>query len=102
MKIIDTQGRMFLPGRITDVPSGNLVWVDPINGNDDIAVRGRMTVPFKTLTKAKTAAVSGDTIMVLPGTYNEKNLLKHNVNWFFLPGAVVAYTGGGSGAIFDT
>lgn len=102
MKIIDTQGRFFLPGQITEVPTGNLLWVDAVNGNNDLAVRGRMTVPFKTLTKAKTAAISGDTIMVLPGTYDEKNLLKNGVNWHFLPGAKVHYSGNAAGGIFDT
>lgn len=102
MTIRDTLGRLYQPGVITDVPTGNLLWVDPINGNDDLAARGRMTVPFKTLTKAKNAAVSGDTIIVLPGTYNEKNLLKNGVNWHFLSGAKVAYTGASAGGIFDT
>ena len=102
MTIRDTLGRVFQPGLIADIPTGNLLWVDAVNGNDDLAVRGRMTVPFKTLTKAKTAAASGDTIMVLPGTYNEKNLLKNGVNWHFLPGASVIYLGTAAGGIFDT
>lgn len=102
MTIRDTMGRVFQPGFIADIPTGNLLWVDAVNGNNDLAVRGRMTVPFKTLTKAKEAAVSGDTIMVLPGTYNEKNLLKNGVNWHFLPGAKVIYSGTAAGGIFDT
>ena len=56
MTIRDTLGRVFQPGLIADIPTGNLLWVDAVNGNDDLAVRGRMTVPFKTLTKAKEAA----------------------------------------------
>lgn len=95
MTIRDIQGRLFQPGFIADIPSGNLVWVDPVNGNDGMAVRGRMTVPFKTLGAAKTAAASGDTIVVLPGEYNAKDLLKNGVNWHFLPGAVVRYTTSG-------
>lgn len=101
MTIRDLQGRLFQPGFIADIPSGNLVWVDPVNGNDDLAVRGRMTVPFKTLTKAKTAAVSGDTIVVFPGTYSEKNLLKNGVNWHFMPGAKITYSGASAGGVFD-
>ena len=84
------------------MPTGNLLWADAVTGNDSLAVRGRMTVPFKTLGAAKAAAAEGDTIMVMPGTYNERNLLKDNVNWFFLPGAKVIYTGDEDGAIFDT
>ncbi len=112
MKIIDSQGRVFLPRQVADIPSGNLVWVDAVNGVDALAVRGRMTIPFRTLTAAKNAAQPGnpsanppvpnDTIIVLPGYYDEKNLLKDKVNWHFFPGAVVKYTGGGTGGIFDT
>lgn len=58
-------------------------------------------VPFATLAGAKTAAASGDTIMVSPGTWNEKNLLKNGVNWIFEPGSAVLYTGAATGGIFD-
>src|SRR5437867_5395120 len=96
-RIINAQGIIS-----SEVPTGNLLWVDQVNGVDGLAVRGRLTIPFRTLTAAKAAAQPGDTIMVLPGTYNEKNLLKNGVNWHFFPGAKVDYTQGGSGAIFDT
>jgi len=102
MKYRDTLGRPFTPGVIGDVPTGNVVWVDAVHGNDDLAVRERLTVPFKTLGAAKSAAQSGDTILVMPGTYNEKNLLKNQVNWHFLNGAKVIYDGTSDGAIFDT
>jgi hypothetical protein len=102
MKIADAYGRLFAAGTIGEVPTGNLVWVDPVNGNDLLAVRGRLTVPFKSLTAAKEAAEDGDTILVLPGTYYEHNLLKDGVNWHFLPGASVVHVGAGAGAIFDT
>jgi hypothetical protein len=85
----------------SEVATGNLVWVDQVNGIDSLARRGRFTIPFKTLTAAKNAAKPGDTIIVLPGTYNEKNLLKHGVNWHFMSGAAVIYTGSEAGAIFD-
>jgi hypothetical protein len=86
----------------TEGPTGNLVWVDQVNGNDSLAVRGRMSVPFRTLTAAKNAAKAGDTIMVMPGVYGERNLAKNGVNWHFLTGAEVRYDGFGSGGIFDT
>lgn len=54
-----------------------------------------------TLAAAVSAASSTDTIMVGPGTYNEKNLLKNGVNWYFAPGAIVAYSGAAYGGIFD-
>jgi hypothetical protein len=84
------------------VKIGKTVWVDKTNGNDGTAQRGRVDLPYLTLGAAKTAAQSGDTIIVGPGTYDEKNLLKDGVNWHFLNGAKVAYTGSAAGGIFDT
>jgi hypothetical protein len=40
--------------------------------------------------------------VVLPGTYSEKNLAKNGVNWHFLNGEVVSYSGTAVGGIFDT
>jgi hypothetical protein len=40
--------------------------------------------------------------VALPGIYNEKNLLKHGVNWHFMNGAIVRYEGADPGGIFDT
>lgn len=80
---------------------GNLVYVDSVLGDDAKAARGRTDRPFKTLVAAKTAAVAGDCVLVRPGTFNETNLLKNDVNWLFMPGATVAYTGAGTEAIFD-
>jgi len=102
MKYRDTLGRFFTPGAIADIPTGNLLWVDAVNGNNALAARARMTVPFQTLQKARDAAVSGDTIMVMPGTYNENDLLRNGINWHFFNGTKINYTGGGSLAIFDT
>lgn len=82
-------------------PYGRLLFVDGINGNDGGAAVGNPLAPYLTLTAAKTAAVSGDLILVNPATYDEKNLLKNGVNWFFYEGAEVVYTGGSDGAIFD-
>ncbi len=89
MQIITPQGTTFPPGLVLDVATGNLVWVDQVNGNDDAALRGRLASPFLTLTAAKEAAESGDTIVVLPGTYNEDTLFKDGVNWHFMNGAKV-------------
>lgn len=102
MKIRNTAGRLFTPGVISDIPTGNLVWVDAVNGNDDLAVREGMTVPCKTLAKAKALAISGDTVVVLPGTYNANDLAKNGVNWHFTAGAVVDFSSTGNTGIFDT
>jgi len=85
----------------SEVPIGNLLWVDAVNGVDALATRGRMTIPFRTLAAAKNAAKGGDTIVVLPETYNENNVAKNGVNWHFFPGAIVDYNGTGTG-LFDT
>jgi len=107
MKIQDLHGRLFQAGVIGEVPTGNLLWVDPVNGNDSLAVAGRMTIPFKSLAQARDAASAmveatqqAVTIMVLPGTYDENDLLRDQVNWYFFPGAVVNNTA--AGAIFAT
>ena len=39
----------------SEVPIGNLLWVDQVNGVDVAALRGRLTIPFKTLSAAKNA-----------------------------------------------
>jgi hypothetical protein len=98
MKLRDTLGHLVFPGTM---PTGNLVWVDAVNGNDSLATRGQLSVPFKTLAKARDAAQQGDTIMVLPSTYNDYDLLRNGVNWYFFPGAIVHYTGN-AGPIFAT
>ncbi len=83
------------------VPTGRLLWVDQVNGNNTTAVRGDLRFPYLTLTAAKTASVFGDTIVVLPGTYDERNLFKTGINWHFLAGAKVVSTAAANGAIFD-
>jgi hypothetical protein len=80
------------------VPLTNTVWVAK-NGSDSTGARGDPSKAFLTLRGAWTNAVSGDTIFVMPGTYDENNLLKNEVNWHGF-GASVIFTGG-SGAIWD-
>jgi hypothetical protein len=61
------------------------------SGSDSSGARNREDLPYLTLSAAKAAAVSGDTIIVEAGTYSENNLLKNGVNWHFMPGAIVSY-----------
>jgi hypothetical protein len=49
-------------------------------------------VPFATLTAAKDAAESGDLIVVLPGVYTGRGLLKNGVDWYFTPNASIHNT----------
>lgn len=59
------------------------------------------TTHYGTLTAAKTAAATGDSIEVFAGTYNEINLAKDGVYWWFHPGAVINATTATAGAIFS-
>jgi hypothetical protein len=73
----------------TSLNNASTLYVDGTNGNN--ASGSRFGGAFKTLAAAKAAALSGDTIHVLPGTYSEHDLLKNGVNWHFMPGAIVSY-----------
>lgn len=84
-------------------PTANTIWVDAVSGSDATGERGKMAKPVLTLSKAKQLANAGDLIFVRPGTYNENDLAKNNVSWYFQPGAKVYYTSGGDStvAVFD-
>jgi hypothetical protein len=66
---------------------GNCLFVDIVNGNNATAVRGDSAFPYLTVNAAITAALSGDTIVVRPGTYT--------VTPFSMPAGVVLYGLGG-------
>lgn len=73
--------------------TGKNLWVDSVNGDNSTAVSGRLDKPYLTLSAAQTAASSGDTIIVGPGTYTPSaNLAKAGVNWR-LNNATIAGTG---------
>lgn len=80
-------------------PTASTIWVDAVNGSDATGERGKMAKPVLTLSYAKSLAQAGDLIVVRPGTYNENDLAKNNVNWFFQPGAKVYYTTGGDSTV---
>lgn len=71
--------------------TGNMLWVDKIYGTAS-GVVNRFDRPYLTPTAAKTAATSGDTIIVRPGAYTTAaSLAKNGVNWRFEPGASVTF-----------
>lgn len=74
-------------------------WFVSKTGSDSNNGRSWATAKL-TLGAAKTAASAPATIYVGSGSYNERDLAKNGINWYFLPGASVDYTGT-SGAIFD-
>ena len=77
------------------VNTGKSVHVNNTSGTDD---RGLLspydfTQPFASIIEAKAAAISGDTIIVWPGLYeDEYDILKAGVDYFFLPGTTVVQT----------
>jgi hypothetical protein len=63
-----------LPAGTSQIDTGNMLWVDAVNGDDGTGASDRQDLPFLTIGAAIAAAVSGDTIMVRPGTYAEEGL----------------------------
>jgi len=58
------------------------------------AERESISNSFSSLSEARTTALSGDTIVVHPGTYaNPGNLWKDGVNYVFMPGVEINFTG---------
>jgi hypothetical protein len=47
---------------------GNVLMVDPVNGSDGIASRNGY--PYKTVEQAVSNSTTGDTVWIMPGTYN--------------------------------
>jgi hypothetical protein len=74
-------------------------WFVAKTGNDANDGRSWSTAKL-TLGATKTAASAPAVIRVGAGSYNERNLAKNGIDWDFLPGASVDYTGT-AGAIFD-
>lgn len=61
-------------GGITQIDTGNTLWVDSIFGNDATAQPDRQDLPYLTVGAALLAVNSGDAIMVRPGLYAEEGL----------------------------
>lgn len=85
------------------IPTGKTLWVDAENGNDATALVDRQDRPFLTLTAARDAASSGDTVWVRPGSYTTSTpLVKNGVNWHGDVGATITGTSsGGANGIFN-
>lgn len=78
------------------INTGKMLYVDAVNGSDSTGARGKLNLPYLTLLAAQTAASSGDTIHVFPGSYALSAALagKDGVNWYFEAGAIVTSTNG--------
>ncbi|MCC7514536.1 MAG: hypothetical protein IT212_07570 [Bacteroidia bacterium] len=55
------------------------------------SIKGRFDRPFLTIAAAQTAASSGDTILIMPGTYTDTGLGKDGVNYHFMSGAILSF-----------
>lgn len=63
----------------------NCVFVSE-NGDDETGMLDRLDKPFLTRFAAMSAASSGYTVIVFPGSYTDRGLGKAGVNWFTFPG----------------
>lgn len=52
------------------ITTGRVVWLDDVYGDDSTGLREHRDKPFKTITAALAAALSGDTVLVFPGSYS--------------------------------
>ena len=84
----------------TNTIVSNTVFVSTL-GNDSTGSRTNMGKPFLTLEAALSAATSGDTIVVFPGSYTvtttgTTGLAKDGVSWYFNPNTNVTKSTSGS------
>lgn len=85
------------------IATGNTVWVDAVNGDDDTGQAGRMDRPFETIEEARDAASAGDVVHVRSGTFSEVGIAKNGVSYLFDPNATINYVGSsGLGVIDDS
>lgn len=69
------------------ITTANILYVDA-NGNDGTAAVDRLDLPYATPLAAQTAASTGDTIIVRPGSYSGAALGgKAGINWYWEPGS---------------
>lgn len=66
-----------------------MLFVDLTYGNDSIAEGNNIYRPFLTIASALTTAVSGDLIVLNPGSYNETITLKDGVDFYAYPDVII-------------
>lgn len=75
-----------------DLSIGTTTLIVSPSGDDSRAEKGNVVIHYQTLSAAQTAAISGDTILVMPGAYtipDGDQLGKAGVTYNFMDGAVV-------------
>lgn len=82
--VIEIKGKQYILSSVLlseDIPIALTLYVDAASGNNTTAVRGSFTKRYQTGQAAKTAALSGDKIVFLPGNHgNTGNMFKPNVH----------------------
>jgi hypothetical protein len=81
-----------------------VVFIDATNGDDTNGERGNIAMPFKTLSAALSGSVSGDLIILLPGTLSTTTGLLipgREQNYYLCPGATLIFTPNNTELIFD-
>lgn len=90
-----------LKTQYTQSVTGISIFVDAVLGTDTRTNLSKYdeNKPFLTMTAALSAAVSGDTLIMRPGNYNEMLTLKTGVNLHFMEGATMIRTQTANGQI---
>ena len=82
-------GLVTITGFSSSVLVNETVYVDALNGSDSAGVRGDMSLPYLTISGANQTAITGDTVHVRPGTYQENDIIKDGVAYYFDKGAII-------------
>ena len=66
-------------GGLTQIDTGNTIWVDQVFGNDGTGTVNRQDLPFATIMAALGIATSSTTVVVRPGRYAENVVMPARV-----------------------
>jgi hypothetical protein len=80
-------------GVTTEVNTGNILYVDNVNGDDNTGQKGSLINKYATIAAAESGATSGDTIIILTMQTNETMLGKDGITYQFIEGAGITNTG---------
>ena len=72
----------------TNSSRGNLIYIDSVFGNDTTGATNDANKPFLTYSGASAIASSGDLIVIRPGNYSEKIILKDGIKIYSYPNVV--------------
>jgi len=82
-------GLVTITGFSSSVLVNKTTYVDALNGNDGTGVRGDMSLPYLTISGANQTAITGDTVHVRPGTYQENDIVIDGISYYFDKGSIV-------------